>query len=63
MITLCHNTLLAIAIVTIGAVECFALVTGHNGNFFNLAMGAMVALAGGAPTINKWLLERPTKPK
>lgn len=59
---ICHNALLAIAIVTIGAVECVALFMGHNGNFFNLAMGAMVALAGGAPTISAWINGRQSKP-
>ena len=55
---MCHNTLLAIAIVVIGAVEAVALFTGHNGNFFNLAMGSMVALAGGAPSINAFINKR-----
>ena len=55
MNNLSHNALLAVAITVIGTVECVALFTGHNGNFFNLAMGAMVALAGGAPAINKFI--------
>ena len=59
---ICHNTLLAVTIVTIGAVEAVALFTGHNGAFFNLAMGAMVALAGGAPTFNAWVAGRQPKP-
>lgn len=43
------NTLVGVTIITIGAVEIAALMTGHNGDFFNLAIGAMVALAGATP--------------
>ncbi len=48
---ICNNVLLAIGVVAIAVTEMVALATGHNGEYFNLAMGAMVVLAGGAPTL------------
>lgn len=58
MQTITTNALLAIAIVTIGAVETAALLTGHNGDYFNLALGLIVGLAGGVPTAQGFFQNR-----
>lgn len=55
---ICTNTLLAIAIVTIGVVESVALIKGHNGDFFNLALGTIAALAAGIPTAQSYMKNR-----
>lgn len=55
---ICTNTLLAVAILTIGIVESVALIKGHNGDFFNVALGSIVALAGGVPTAQGFLKNR-----
>lgn len=58
MLEICPKVLAAVGVVTIGAVESVALLTGHNGNFFNLAIGAMVAITSGTPFVSSWSTQR-----
>lgn len=58
MFEICPKVLAAVGVITIGAVECVALLTGHNGNFFNLAVGAIVAITSGTPFVQNLATKR-----
>lgn len=58
---ICNNTVLAIGIVTVGAVAIASLVTGHN--HVMESIGVIATMAGGAPHLNAFYKKSPTTPQ
>lgn len=58
MLEICPKTLAAVGVISICAVESVALIMGHNGQFFNLAIGAVVAITTGVPLASNWASQK-----
>jgi hypothetical protein len=46
-----NNPLHAVGIIALTALECVALFTGHNGEYFYAVLGAITLLSGGPSTV------------
>lgn len=58
-INICHNTLAAVAVMSVATVGGISIATGHDG--LEIVLATITAIGSGTPFLNKWSAPPPTK--